>query len=171
RPCGGSPPDSCSSVDDLLHPDYLDGKGWSLNVVEGGGVQGLTWLRCSRPDQLLAAFAFARTNLVYAETKLNKASSRSHAVFQVRVRRQDRARAGPGGLINRHAEYTCSRLNVVDLAGSERVKKSGAEGVQLREATMINKSLLSLGNVVSALAAKKAHVPLRDRTSFVQLPI
>lgn len=149
-------------VDDLLHPDYLDGKGWNLNVIEGGSVPGLTWLRCSRPDQLLAAFAFARTNLVYAETKLNKASSRSHAVFQVRVRRQDRARAGPGGLINRHVEYTSARLSIVDLAGSERVKKSGAEGVQFREATMINRSLLSLGNVVSALAAKKAHVPLRD---------
>lgn len=149
-------------VDDLLHPDYLEGKGWNLGVIEGGGVPGLTWLRCSRPDQLLAAFTFARTNLVYAETKLNKASSRSHAVFQVRIRRQDRAKAGPGGLINRQAEYTSARLNVVDLAGSERIKKSGAEGVQLREATMINKSLLALGNVVSALAAKKPHVPLRD---------
>ncbi|CAE8586851.1 unnamed protein product, partial [Polarella glacialis] len=51
---------------------------------------------------------------------------------------------------------------VVDLAGSERVKKSGVEGAQLKEALAINKSLLVLGNVVSALAAKRTHVPFRE---------
>merc|ERR1719181_2417554 len=55
-----------------------------------------------------------------------------------------------------------ARLSIVDLAGSERVKRSGVEGAQFREATAINKSLLAFGNVVSALAAKRTHVPFRD---------
>merc|ERR1719181_1905248 len=55
-----------------------------------------------------------------------------------------------------------ARLSIVDLAGSERVKRSGVEGAQFKEATAINKSLLAFGNVVSALAARKAHVPVRD---------
>ncbi|MEQ2175274.1 hypothetical protein GOODEAATRI_016474, partial [Goodea atripinnis] len=43
-------------------------------------------------------------------------------------------------------------LYLVDLAGSEKVGKTGAEGTVLDEAKMINKSLSSLGNVISALA-------------------
>ena len=51
---------------------------------------------------------------------------------------------------------------MVDLAGSERVKRSGVAGKELKEAININGSLLTLGNVVAALAAKKKHVPYRD---------
>lgn len=137
-------------VDDLLHPQHKSGTGHNLNITNGGEVPGLTWVSCHRQEQLLSAFTRARTNLVYAETKMNKASSRSHAVFQMRITRRS------------EAETTCSVLNIVDLAGSERVKKSGAEGVQFREATAINKSLLALGNVVNALASRKSHVPFRD---------
>merc|ERR1712023_591860 len=64
--------------------------------------------------------------------------------------------------MNKLGEYISARLTVIDLAGSERVKKSGVDGMHFREATSINKSLLALGNVVSALAAKKHHVPFRD---------
>jgi len=57
---------------------------------------------------------------------------------------------------------TRARLCVVDLAGSERVKKSGVKGKHFKEAMSINSSLLALGNVVNALAAKKSHVPFRN---------
>ena len=56
------------------------------------------------------------------------------------------------------------KLNLVDLAGSERILKSGAEGQTLKEAAKINLSLLTLGNVISALAEGKrgAHIPYRN---------
>merc|ERR1719436_2404087 len=103
---------------------------------------------------MLEAFDRARRNVVYAETKMNKASSRSHAVFQLRVTRRSWVHSGEMGASQR-VECRRSRLSVIDLAGSERVKKSGVEGAQFKEATAINRSLLALGNVVSALAAKK----------------
>ena len=51
----------------------------------------------------------------------------------------------------------------MDLAGSERASKTGAQGEQLKEGANINKSLSTLGNVISALVeGKAAHVPYRD---------
>ncbi len=44
------------------------------------------------------------------------------------------------------------KLYLVDLAGSEKVDKTNAMGLTLEEAKTINKSLLSLSNVISALA-------------------
>ena len=50
----------------------------------------------------------------------------------------------------------------MDLCGSERISKTGAYEERLKEAQNINKSLLSLGNVISALVENKKHVPYRD---------
>ncbi|CAE7217827.1 KIN7I [Symbiodinium natans] len=147
-------------VDDLLNSEHQSGIGHNLNVRDGGVVNGLTWIRCTKPDEMLEAFTRARANVVYAETKMNKASSRSHAIFQLRISKRERVfEASKTG---QKVECTIARLNVVDLAGSERVKKSGSEGMRFQEATNINRSLLAFGNVVSALAARKSHVPLRD---------
>jgi len=147
-------------VDDLLNSEHQSGIGHNLNVRDGGIVNGLTWIRCTKPDEMLEAFTRARANVVYAETKMNKASSRSHAIFQLRISKRERVfEAAKTG---QKVECTIARLNVVDLAGSERVKKSGSEGMRFQEATNINRSLLAFGNVVSALAARKSHIPLRD---------
>ncbi len=55
-----------------------------------------------------------------------------------------------------------SKLNLVDLAGSERTKKTGSEGLTLKEAAYINKSLSFLEQVVVALCDRKRdHVPYR----------
>ena len=54
------------------------------------------------------------------------------------------------------------RLNLIDLAGSERVGRTDASGQQLKEAQAINKSLSYLGDVISALKNRKAHVPFRN---------
>jgi kinesin family protein 15 len=59
-----------------------------------------------------------------------------------------------------------SRFNLVDLAGSERQKDTQASGDRLKEASMINKSLSTLGNVINALSekssAKSRHINFRD---------
>lgn len=86
-----------------------------------------------------------------AETKMNRHSSRSHAVFIVTVTNSvDQSR------------QKFAQLYLVDLAGSERVKKTEVKGAQLEEAGNINKSLLALGQVIWSLAHKQKHVPYRD---------
>lgn len=62
-------------------------------------------------------------------------------------------------------EFMVAKFHFVDLAGSERAKRTGATGATLKEGISINKGLLALGNVISALTEegkKNAHVPYRD---------
>ncbi|XP_023287715.1 osmotic avoidance abnormal protein 3 [Orussus abietinus] len=93
-----------------------------------------------------------------AATKMNAASSRSHAVLTLSLEaiaiNEDDKR---GSAVRR------GRLHLVDLAGSERQARTGATGDRLKEAASINLSLSALGNVISALAAGNGrHVPYRD---------
>lgn len=60
-----------------------------------------------------------------------------------------------------NGQRTKSNLWLVDLAGSERVGRIEVEGERLKESQFINKSLSALGDVISALASKTAHVPYR----------
>ncbi|KAK1354802.1 hypothetical protein POM88_048058 [Heracleum sosnowskyi] len=71
----------------------------------------------------------------------------------------------PNGCIGE--EYLCAKLHLVDLAGSERAKRTGSDGMRFKEGVHINKGLLALGNVISALGDEKKrkeglHVPYRD---------
>eukprot|EP00911_Craspedida_sp_UC1_P002595 UC1_evm1s1923 len=98
-----------------------------------------------------------------ASTMMNVESSRSHAVFNVHVTQTKFDK-----MSNLSTEKT-SRISLVDLAGSERVSRSGAEGDRLKEGGSINKSLSTLGLVISNLAdqasGKKGadtFIPYRD---------
>ncbi len=108
---------------------------------------------------------------------MNIHSSRSHAIFTVAVECSEKGSDG-------QSHFRVGRLNLVstfffitdwkqliidfisvkvDLAGSERQTKSGASGLRLREASKINWSLSTLGNVISALSdGKGSHVPYRN---------
>jgi DNA repair exonuclease SbcCD ATPase subunit len=103
-------------------------------------------------------------------TLMNAQSSRSHAIFTMllenRIARSTGAEGEGGGAAEQQFEIRRSKFHFVDLAGSERAKRTGAEGKRLREGIDINKGLLVLGNVISALGDSKkrgrVHVPYRD---------
>ena len=86
-----------------------------------------------------------------AETRANKTSSRSHAIFILQLTQKF-----PNGSEKK------GRLNLIDLAGSEKVGKTGATGQALEEAKKINLSLSAIGNVIHALVLKSQHIPYRD---------
>eukprot|EP01084_Bolivina_argentea_P259748 438405_1 len=86
-------------------------------------------------------------------TKMNADSSRSHLITSILIQSEHRLTSS----------VATGKLSMVDLAGSERAGKSGATGEQLKEAQSINKSLSSLGDVISALTkANTKHVPFRN---------
>jgi kinesin family protein 16B len=75
---------------------------------------------------------------------MNDTSSRSHAIFTVTFVK--------AGFTDGLPHETKSKIHLVDLAGSERANASGATGQRLTEGGYINKSLVTLGSVISALA-------------------
>lgn len=110
-----------------------------------------------------------------AATDLNTVSSRSHAIARITIESVDIAllnelvkanKLPQPGDIDRLSDYDISyrtaTLTIVDLAGSERQVKTNATGDRFKEANNINKSLLTLGRVFSAITSNAAHVPYRD---------
>eukprot|EP00039_Didymoeca_costata_P010377 m.139667 g.139667 ORF g.139667 m.139667 type:complete len:1667 (+) comp14805_c0_seq1:372-5372(+) len=97
-----------------------------------------------------------------ASTNMNNESSRSHAVFTMTVTQLQYDE------LSDHTGEKVSRISLVDLAGSERAGKTGATGAHLREGSNINKSLTTLGLVISALADRglkgkqQQFIPYRD---------
>uniref|UniRef100_A0A8D0IZ87 Kinesin motor domain-containing protein n=1 Tax=Sus scrofa TaxID=9823 RepID=A0A8D0IZ87_PIG len=90
-----------------------------------------------------------------ASTAMNSQSSRSHAIFTISIEQRKKS--------DKSSSFR-SKLHLVDLAGSERQKKTKAEGDRLKEGININRGLLCLGNVISALGDDKkgGFVPYRD---------
>ena len=83
---------------------------------------------------------------------MNDVSSRSHAVFALRITGRNEA----------SGTRLKGSLNLVDLAGSERLARSLAAGDRARETGAINKSLSARGDVFAALSARSAHIPYRN---------
>jgi len=81
---------------------------------------------------------------------MNARSSRSHSVLTLTL--QESVEVGEGRTIAcRHA-----KLCLCDLAGSERQKDTKAQGLRLSESSHINRGLLTLQRVITALAARSS---------------
>lgn len=99
----------------------------------------------------------ANSNRSTAYTKSNAHSSRSHSICMLRIR----------GYNQKTQETRSGALNLVDLAGSERLSHSQAQAERLKETQSINKSLSSLGDVITALKSRQdgkplPHIPYRN---------
>ncbi|OTF79817.1 kinesin-like protein KIF11-like protein, partial [Euroglyphus maynei] len=90
-----------------------------------------------------------------APTLMNACSSRSHSIFSITVHIKEVTFDG-------EEVVKIGKLNLVDLAGSENIGRSGAVDERAREASNINKSLLTLGRVITSLVEKSSHIPYRD---------
>ncbi|XP_043962725.1 kinesin-like protein KIF13B isoform X6 [Gambusia affinis] len=148
--------------------DLLDPKGsrQALRVREhnvfGPYVDGLSRLAVASYKDIESLMSEGNKSRTVAATNMNEESSRSHAVFNIILTHtlMD-LQSGTSG-------EKVSKLSLVDLAGSERAAKTGAAGERLKEGSNINKSLSTLGLVISALADhgagknKSKFVPYRD---------
>lgn len=119
-------------------------------------VKDLLPIVVNNADDMDRMMTIGNKNRAVGATNMNAHSSRSHAIFTVTVECSD---SGPDG----KTRLRVGKLHLVDLAGSERQSKTGATGQRLKEATKINLSLSTLGNVISALVdGKSTHIPYRN---------
>uniref|UniRef100_H2LXR1 Kinesin-like protein n=1 Tax=Oryzias latipes TaxID=8090 RepID=H2LXR1_ORYLA len=143
-------------VRDLLGKDQMQ----RLEVKErpdiGVYIKDLTSYAANNADDMDRIMTVGHKNRSVGATNMNEHSSRSHAIFTVTIEYSEKGLDG-----NQHVRM--GKLHLVDLAGSERQGKTGATGQRLKEATKINLSLSTLGNVISALVdGKSTHVPYRN---------
>ncbi|AQK51620.1 kinesin-related protein8 [Zea mays] len=154
-------------ITDLLAPEEISKaafedkqkKALPLNLMEDGKggvlVRGLEEEIVTNASEIFSLLERGSAKRRTAETLLNKQSSRSHSLFSITIHIKE---ATPEG----EELIKCGKLNLVDLAGSENISRSGAKEGRAREAGEINKSLLTLGRVITALVEHLGHVPYRD---------
>ncbi|MEE6479399.1 hypothetical protein FKM82_012240 [Ascaphus truei] len=143
-------------VRDLLGKD----QNQRLEVKErpdvGVYIKDLSGYVVNNADDMDRIMTLGHKNRSVGATNMNEHSSRSHAIFTITIECSEKGTDG-----NIHVRM--GKLHLVDLAGSERQGKTGATGQRLKEATKINLSLSTLGNVISALVdGKSTHVPYRN---------
>eukprot|EP00466_Bigelowiella_natans_P009967 jgi/Bigna1/80002/fgenesh1_pg.67_\ len=133
--------------------------------------EAIEHIRCAHkrtvksPEEVMKCLEEGSHSRATGSTKMNKESSRSHAIFTLWLTqkpKQEENDAEQGDNEFEADEILSSKFHFVDLAGSERLKKTGAEGQQVKEGIQINKGLFALSQVITALSQKKPHVPFRD---------
>ncbi|KAF2354987.1 Kinesin-like KIF1-type [Trinorchestia longiramus] len=157
----------CERVRDLLNPKNKNHLRVREHPLLGPYVEDLSKLAVMSYDDIHDLIDEGNKARTVAATNMNETSSRSHAVFTMVLTQR------------RHDQITdlwterVSKISLVDLAGSERADSTGAKGTRLKEGANINKSLTTLGKVISALAevaSKPGHkkrkgdqfIPYRD---------
>ncbi|KAF4696661.1 hypothetical protein FOZ60_016671 [Perkinsus olseni] len=144
-------------IKDLLATEQKDGETVAIYDKPGSGVlvSGMVEAAVDSIKEVKGLLDYGTAQRAVGATNMNAQSSRSHAVFILRLQRVS---ADPAVKPDLDA-----RINLVDLAGSERQDKSGASGGRLKEAIAINQSLSTLARVISGLAENKtAHIPFRN---------
>uniref|UniRef100_A0A671KKA6 Kinesin-like protein KIF1C n=1 Tax=Sinocyclocheilus anshuiensis TaxID=1608454 RepID=A0A671KKA6_9TELE len=153
----------CERVRDLLNPKSRGSLRVREHPIMGPYVEDLSKMAVTNYSDIADLMDTGNKARTVAATNMNETSSRSHAVFTILFAQ------------HRHDNMTSldtekvSKISLVDLAGSERADSSGAKGMRLKEGANINKSLTTLGKVISALAdmqgSKKRRsdfIPYRD---------
>ncbi|KAI4457166.1 kinesin-related [Holotrichia oblita] len=155
----------CERVRDLLNPKNKGNLRVREHPLLGPYVEDLSKLAVTSYQDIHDLIDEGNKARTVAATNMNETSSRSHAVFTIFFTQQ---RCDETTQI---CTEKVSKISLVDLAGSERADSTGAKGTRLKEGANINKSLTTLGKVISALAeiaskskkSKKADfIPYRD---------
>ncbi|TVK90606.1 Kinesin-like protein KIF1B [Bagarius yarrelli] len=153
----------CERVRDLLNPKNKGNLRVREHPLLGPYVEDLSKLAVMSYNDIQDLMDSGNKARTVAATNMNETSSRSHAVFNIifTQRRHD--------VETDNTSEKVSKISLVDLAGSERADSTGAKGTRLKEGANINKSLTTLGKVISALAEvnkkkKKVEsfIPYRD---------
>ncbi|KAL0116232.1 hypothetical protein PUN28_011221 [Cardiocondyla obscurior] len=134
-------------VRDLLRLDQSQSHSLRVREHPTGGpyVQDLSCHLVYDYSDIQECMVRGNTHRTTASTKMNDVSSRSHAIFTITF---VQAGFSEGNM----PSETVSKVHLVDLAGSERANASGATGQRLKEGAHINKSLVTLGTVISTLS-------------------
>ncbi|XP_061075924.1 kinesin-like protein KIF1C isoform X3 [Conger conger] len=152
----------CERVRDLLNPKNKGHLRVREHPLLGPYVEDLSKLAVTSYTDIADLMDAGNKARTVAATNMNETSSRSHAVFTIVFTQK------------KHDSETdlatekVSKISLVDLAGSERADSTGAKGTRLKEGANINKSLTTLGKVISALAEvskkkkKSDFIPYRD---------
>ncbi|CAG7819589.1 unnamed protein product [Allacma fusca] len=154
----------CERVRDLLNPKTNVNLKVREHPILGPYVEDLSKLAVTSYKDIFELMDNGNKARTVASTNMNETSSRSHAVFTLIF-----SQSKLDNLTGLTAEKV-SKISLVDLAGSERAESTGATGVRLKEGANINKSLTTLGKVISALAdissmkkrKTKDFIPYRD---------
>eukprot|EP00759_Apiculatamorpha_spiralis_P010115 PhF_6_TR17045/c3_g1_i3/m.25958/K10392/KIF1; kinesin family member 1 len=153
----------CEKCRCLLNPSAVDLKVRE-HPVTGPFLENLTKMIVKTPGEVLKLMQDGNRTRTVASTAMNATSSRSHAIFTITLSQRRKINDVTWSDIVSH-------ITLVDLAGSERAGKSGLDGKTLQEGTNINRSLTTLGKVISALAMESSgsgegslgkHVPYRE---------
>lgn len=143
-------------LNDLLEPSS-ENLHYRWNVQNGFFVEDLTLVECSNVDDMVAVLNQGMKHRKIGSHELNKDSSRSHSILTIYLVIELNA--------NGQVLRKIGKLSFVDLAGSERLKESKSQGTMIKETQQINKSLFTLGKVISGLSDKKnktPYIPYRD---------
>lgn len=152
-------------LQDLIKPDPNNPVRIREDSDEGIYLAGLHWSDVTSVSECMNLLALGDKNRNVASTNMNANSSRSHAVYMVKLEKRNKIPKDTisQNMMTRDNSMTKSTLYLVDLAGSERVSKTKVSGTRLDEAKNINLALLALGNCIQALAdGKSKYIPFRD---------